>query len=67
MQIWVFSMTTLTNCKNPISSPLQTACCGIQELAYDSVNFRKPEMILNRVTVLLFITFHKRWQLQRLN
>jgi hypothetical protein len=24
---------------NPLRNPLQTACCGIQELAYDSVNW----------------------------
>jgi hypothetical protein len=29
---------TLTNCENPSNYPLQTACCGIQEPANDSVN-----------------------------
>jgi hypothetical protein len=58
MNFWHASMKTLTNCKNPSSNHLQTACCGINEPAYDSVNcFSKPEMILKRVvTILLFIT-----------
>jgi hypothetical protein len=29
---------TLTNSKNPSSNPLQTACCGLHEPAYDSEN-----------------------------
>jgi hypothetical protein len=33
-----FYMKTLTNCENPSSNPLQTACFGIQKPAYDSVN-----------------------------
>jgi hypothetical protein len=32
------SMKTLTNYENPSSNHLHTACCGIQEPAYDSVN-----------------------------
>ncbi len=31
-------MKTVNNCENPSTNPLHTACCGIQELAYDSVN-----------------------------
>ncbi len=31
MKFWLASMKPLTNFKNPSSSPLQTACCGIQE------------------------------------
>jgi hypothetical protein len=38
MKFWLASMKTLTNCKNPSSNPLQTACCGIDEPAYDSVS-----------------------------
>jgi hypothetical protein len=37
-KVLVASMKTLSTCKNPFSYPLQTACCGIQEPAYDSVN-----------------------------
>ncbi len=49
-------MKALTICENPSSNPLQTACCGIQEAARDSVNCSgSQEMILNHVTVLLFI------------
>jgi hypothetical protein len=56
MKFWLASMKPLTNLKNPFSNPLQTACCGIQEPAYYSVNCSgKPAMILKRVSVLLFI------------
>jgi hypothetical protein len=38
MKFWLASMKTLSNCKNPSSSPLQAACVAAQEPAYDSVN-----------------------------
>jgi hypothetical protein len=28
IKFWLASMETLSNCKNPSSNPLQTACCG---------------------------------------
>ncbi len=60
MKFWIASMKTLANYENPSSNPLQTACCGLQEPVYKL--FRKPEMTLSRVTVLLFKTgIFKRW------
>ncbi len=50
-------MKTLSNCENPSSNPLQTACCGIQEPAYDSENCSVSQRwFWKLVTVLLFIT-----------
>ncbi len=48
-------MKTLTNHENPSRNPLQTACCGIPEPWFCKL-FRKPEMILKHVMVLIFIT-----------
>ncbi len=53
-KFWLASMKTLTNSENPSSTPLQIACCGIQIAACDSVNCSVSQMILWRVTVLLF-------------
>jgi hypothetical protein len=38
IKYWLVSMKTLPNCENSSSNPLQTACCGIQAAACDSVN-----------------------------
>ncbi len=52
IKFWLDSMKTLTNFENPSSNHLQTACCGIQETAYDSVNCFEACYV---------ITFHNRW------
>jgi hypothetical protein len=55
MKFWLASMKTLTNCKNPSSNPRETAWCGIQEPAYDSVNCSVRIFEACSVLVLLFI------------
>ncbi len=59
MKFWHASMKTLTNFKIPSGNPLQTACWGIQEPAYDSVNYSVSR---RRFCVACFSTsFHEDW------
>ncbi len=63
IKFWHAYMKTLSNCENPSSNPLQTACCGIQEPTYDSVNCSVSRR--GFWSVLLFIKESSQWEYQK--
>jgi hypothetical protein len=62
IKFWHASMKTLTNCENLSSNPLQTACCGIQEAACDSVNCSVSRRLF--WSVLLYY-FSEHWRCKK--